>query len=1179
MPLIRFYLLAFLLAALPGFAQLGFCPGSQGEPIFAEHFGNGTTYGPALAPGITTYGFAAGAPQDGLYTLHHYSGQYSTWHYAPDHTPDQTDGPNGKMLLVNAHAVTSGDFYKKTVSGLCVNTTFQFSAWLMNVYNPGSNYCGAGEIPINVRFEIWNAAETVLLGSGNTGNIMGTPTPLWQQFALVFTTAGETSVVLKMKNNGLGGCGNDLAIDDISFAACGELTSVYSTEATGTTFTTCVPASIQLQAYTGVPYVYQWQVSSDAVTWTDIPLQNGATYQTPMLSAQTYYRVRAAQDLANLGNPFCSTTSNIFTVSVLAAPDTPVSNGDAVICSDAPVPSLSVSAVAGVGVNWYDAPVGGNLLQANSLSFTPPTAGTFYAEAVNAATNCVSATRTPVSLTIVPLPNASIAATALVCHGDTAVVGISGTPNAMVTYSIDGGPSQTIALDASGTAQLTTAALTAATVYTLISCTSPLLATCTRTLGTSVTIAVAAAPVAVLLGATSVCAGSGSTVGFAGTAHATVRYSVDSGAAQTITLNESGQASLTTGNINAPVLYALIDVTLGSCVQTLSQTLTIAPIAPATAAVSVNPAVICGSQTAQVMFTGTPNATVHYTMDGGPAQTITLDALGAAGFAVSGLTATRTYTLTGVSTAAPGACLQPLNVSATLTAGVSPMASFEDAALEVCYGSAATIMIQGTPQTIVTYTVGSGAAQTVTLDTVGRAAVTVSGVTSTAIWTLVSVSAAGSNPCTQMLGHTLTVSVVPELTASLAVAATICEGQTASVSISGTPNAMVTLNANGTTQNVALDAGGHATLSTGVLFANATYQLIGISLSDGRCSRILNSSVLVTVAPLPDVVFSGALRYCSGDPTAIVLSSGAPGTVFQWTAYAVGVLGAASGSGNWIAQPLEASGTTAGNVTYTVTPVRNGCVGTPVNIVVEVFPVPEPMMSDGVICTLGTGPASGETYLLDTQLDPATHAFQWFFDGIAIPDASGPRHAAAQTGIYTVLATNAAGCVSAPTHAVVGERSQGRHLTAITSGPFADDASITAMVTGGDGPFWYQLDQGAFQESNVFSNVSPGTHTVRAIDEFCTDLSASVKLLGYPKFFTPNGDGYHDRWNISGMDNARIRIFDRFGKLLKELSSAGAGWDGAFNGQSMPASDYWFTVEYTFDGKNEIFKSHFTLKR
>lgn len=147
------FLLLLLVSNCNNYAQLGFCNGSKGDPIFTENFGNGTNYGPALPAGITNYTFITGNPNDGFYTLYYRTNLYSTWHYSLDHTPDATDGPNGKALIVNADASTSGDFYKRTVTGLCINTTFEFSAWLMNIYNPNSNFCGAGEIPIRIHLK------------------------------------------------------------------------------------------------------------------------------------------------------------------------------------------------------------------------------------------------------------------------------------------------------------------------------------------------------------------------------------------------------------------------------------------------------------------------------------------------------------------------------------------------------------------------------------------------------------------------------------------------------------------------------------------------------------------------------------------------------------------------------------------------------------------------------------------------------------------------------------------------------------------------------------------------------------------------------------------------------------------------------------------------------------------
>jgi gliding motility-associated-like protein len=98
----------------------------------------------------------------------------------------------------------------------------------------------------------------------------------------------------------------------------------------------------------------------------------------------------------------------------------------------------------------------------------------------------------------------------------------------------------------------------------------------------------------------------------------------------------------------------------------------------------------------------------------------------------------------------------------------------------------------------------------------------------------------------------------------------------------------------------------------------------------------------------------------------------------------------------------------------------------------------------------------------------------------------------------------------------------------------------------------------------------------------CGEVSATFVIMDYPKFFTPNNDGHNDTWNIRGSSVVNIKsiyIFDRYGKLLKELSPNGEGWNGIYNSRKMPADDYWFTIEYQKDGVTKQFKSHFALKR
>jgi gliding motility-associated-like protein len=149
---------------------------------------------------------------------------------------------------------------------------------------------------------------------------------------------------------------------------------------------------------------------------------------------------------------------------------------------------------------------------------------------------------------------------------------------------------------------------------------------------------------------------------------------------------------------------------------------------------------------------------------------------------------------------------------------------------------------------------------------------------------------------------------------------------------------------------------------------------------------------------------------------------------------------------------------------------------------------------------------------------------------------------------------------------------------------FVDNQIITVLATLA-GNYLYQLDFGAFQTSPVFNNVSSGLHSITVKDaNGCSSPITinNVLVIGYPRFFTPNGDNYNDTWNIDGLKDQTasiIRIFDRYGKFLKEISPTGNGWDGIYNGQSMPSTDYWFVVDYADQNGFKKFKSHFSLKR
>jgi len=305
-------------------AQLGFCQGNSGDPIFTETFGTGLQQS-SLPPGTTSYIYANGqAPDDGLYTVSSNSA-YFDWFNINDHTPNDT---NGRMLIVNS-SFNAGEFYKTTINGLCENTTYEFSSWLINLA-PAGGFCGAGAIPINVKFEIWDNTDTNLLATGITGNISGTATSQWNQFALVFqSTVGQTSVILKMINNGSGGCGNDLAIDDIVFKSCGDAIDV-NDDTGNNSVTLCSSQTPYAETITAMPdnvvfnnHFYQWQASTDGVTWTDVSGETNASIGITGITSTTYYKAKVAEYAANLNNSDCITFSDVYAIIVNQAPSVP----------------------------------------------------------------------------------------------------------------------------------------------------------------------------------------------------------------------------------------------------------------------------------------------------------------------------------------------------------------------------------------------------------------------------------------------------------------------------------------------------------------------------------------------------------------------------------------------------------------------------------------------------------------------------------------------------------------------------------------------------------------------------------------------------------------------------------------------------------------------------------------
>ena len=221
--------------------------------------------------------------------------------------------------------------------------------------------------------------------------------------------------------------------------------------------------------------------------------------------------------------------------------------------------------------------------------------------------------------------------------------------------------------------------------------------------------------------------------------------------------------------------------------------------------------------------------------------------------------------------------------------------------------------------------------------------------------------------------------------------------------------------------------------------------------------------------------------------------------------------------------------------------------------------------------------------ILNTGLTASNYIFEWTLDGNPYKEKT-PSITVTQIGDYTVKVTNTdTNCINTFTSKV---SKYAPYIEITYSDAFENSTFITVNVLGaGSGNYEYKLDEFPFQDSNIFNNVIAGDHivTVRDKNGHCNPAPINAVIINYPKFFTPNGDGFNETWNIlhlqSKNPNAPIFIFDRYGKLVKEISPSSEGWDGMYNGQPLPATDYWFTVDYSEKGIAKIFKSHFSLKR
>ncbi|MGB2702034.1 MAG: gliding motility-associated C-terminal domain-containing protein, partial [Chitinophagaceae bacterium] len=416
---VRFAILfvaAFLFFIDAG-AQL--CQGSLGVPIINKTFGAGTNPGNPLAAATTTYQYVStDCPNDGYYTVRNNTNTCfsNSWHsIATDHTGDS----GGYFMLVNA-SVQPGAFYVDTVRGLCSGARFEFATWIMNVLK--TTACSPSPIMPNLTFSIEQTNGT-LIQNYSTGDIPSQVNPTWQQFGFFFSTpVGISDIVLRIVNNAPGGCGNDLALDDITFRPCGPQLTPAITGFPVNTDTICEGSAV---SYTFTCTVspgfsnpsFQWQQSFNGGPFTDIPGATNTTLIQNFLTTTatgTYTFRLSAAEAGNMSSAFCRVVSPLITIRVEKNPITSVT-GTSPVCEGS---VLTMAATGGTQYLWNGPAAFSSTSDAITINNVQVAQSGKYYVLVSNAAGCNRLD----SITVIvnPSPRASTSfSTAAICEGDT----------------------------------------------------------------------------------------------------------------------------------------------------------------------------------------------------------------------------------------------------------------------------------------------------------------------------------------------------------------------------------------------------------------------------------------------------------------------------------------------------------------------------------------------------------------------------------------------------------------------------------------------------------------------------------------------------------------------------------------------------------------------------------------
>jgi gliding motility-associated-like protein len=393
----------------------------------------------------------------------------------------------------------------------------------------------------------------------------------------------------------------------------------------------------------------------------------------------------------------------------------------------------------------------------------------------------------------------------------------------------------------------------------------------------------------------------------------------------------------------------------------------------------------------------------------------------------------------------------------------------------------------------------------------------------------------------------------PEINIAAGTTMTIAEiTETVPTSTCGSGQVTLSATSNTGTVNWYASPSGTTVLHSGNDFTTPNLTSTTTFYVDSGCSGSTRTPIVATINNIPTLTVTPPPPSCEGSMT---LSATASSGTVSWFESAAG--GTAIATGPTFTTPVISETTT-----YYAEAATVDCISA-TRIAVTAVIFNKPNVEDEVLPL-----CENSTLTLDAAL--TGHSFLWQHS-----QETTRTVVVTEPGVYTVAVTSPApqNCTAIKTITVVEKFAP--VIESVTV-----EGNLVTINMSNSGDFEYSIDGENFQISNVFQVNEPGLHTAYVGEtNYCGNDNENFIVLVVPAFFSPNEDMFNDYWTIKGVENypsALISIYDRYGKLVSQLSQENPLWDGKHNRRKLPASDYWFVL--SIQGKSEI-RGHFSLIR